>query len=151
MRKHSQTRKRKSTKRFFPGERPFYPANKFHTDSFFTSQENHEQFDELPRKFLPHKQRYFYTSPKTSRHFCHHILDNLHFSGVIWQRSSVYSASKATRPSILLMGDLNSRTGKYSDSVCQERNNMITNDQSEFAICSTQRNSFDNELKSECQ
>ncbi len=24
---------------------------------------------------------------------------------------------------------------------------MITNDQSEFAICSTQRNSFDNELK----
>ena len=44
------------------------------------------------------------------------------------------------------MGDLNSRTGKYSDSVCQEGNNVITNDQSEFAICSTQRNSFDNEL-----
>ena len=52
----------------------------------------------------------------------------------------------SSQGSILLMGDLNSRTGKYSDSVCQEGNNMITNDQSEFAICSTQRNSFDNEL-----
>ena len=39
--------------------------------------------------------------------------------------------------SILLMGDLNSRTGKYSDFVCQEGNNIITNDQSEFAICTT--------------
>ena len=47
---------------------------------------------------------------------------------------------------LLVMGDLNSRTAKYSDSVCQERNNMITNAQSEFAICSTLRNSFDNEL-----
>ena len=52
----------------------------------------------------------------------------------------------SSQGSMLLMGDLNSRTGKYSDSVCQEGNNMITNDQSEFAICSTQRNSFDNEL-----
>ena len=52
----------------------------------------------------------------------------------------------SSQGSILLMGDLNSRTGKYSDSVCQEGNNMITNAQSEFAIFSTQRNSFDNEL-----
>ena len=31
--------------------------------------------------------------------------------------------------SILLMGDFNSRTGKYSDFVSQEGNTMITNDQ----------------------
>ena len=46
------------------------------------------------------------------------------------------------------MGDLNARTGKYSDSVCKERNNLITNDQSEFSLCATQRNGFVNELKS---
>ena len=44
------------------------------------------------------------------------------------------------------MGDLNSRTGKYSDIVCQEGNTSITNDQSESSLCAIQRNSFDNEL-----
>ena len=47
------------------------------------------------------------------------------------------------------MGDLNARTGKYSDSVCKEGNNLITNDQSEFSLCPTQRNSFDNLLNSQ--
>ena len=46
------------------------------------------------------------------------------------------------------MGDLNARTGKHSDSVCKEGNNLITNGQSEFSLCSTQTNSFDNELNS---
>ena len=46
------------------------------------------------------------------------------------------------------MGDLSARTGKYSDSVCKAGNNLITNDQSEFSLCPTQRNSFDNELNS---
>ena len=46
------------------------------------------------------------------------------------------------------MSDLDARTGKYSDSVCKEWNNLITNDQSEFSLCPTQRNSFDNELNS---
>ena len=46
------------------------------------------------------------------------------------------------------MGDLNARTGKYSDSVCKAGNNLIANDQSEFSLCPTQRNSFDNELNS---
>ena len=46
------------------------------------------------------------------------------------------------------MGDLNARTGKYSDTVCKAGNNLITNDQSEFSLCPTQRNSFDNELNS---
>ena len=44
------------------------------------------------------------------------------------------------------MRDLNSRTGKHSDSVSQEGNNIITNDQSEYALSFNQRNSFDNEL-----
>ena len=44
------------------------------------------------------------------------------------------------------MGDFNSRTGKYSDSICHDGNNIITNDQSEFSLRPTQRNSFDNEL-----
>ena len=48
--------------------------------------------------------------------------------------------------SILLMGDLNSRTGKYSNSVSQEGNTMITNDQSHLSSGSTQRNSFDNNI-----
>ena len=46
------------------------------------------------------------------------------------------------------MSDLNSRTRKYSDSVCKEGNNLITNDQSEFSLCPTQRNSFANEFNS---
>ena len=47
------------------------------------------------------------------------------------------------------MGDLNARTGKYSESVCKEGNNLITNDQSEFSLCLTQKDSFDNELNSQ--
>ena len=54
----------------------------------------------------------------------------------------------SSQGSILLMGDLTARTGKFSDSVCNERNNLITKDQSEFSLCPTQRNSFDNELNS---
>ena len=50
--------------------------------------------------------------------------------------------------SIILMGNINSRTGKYSDTVSQEGNNVITNDQSESAFQPTQRNSFDNVLNS---
>ena len=48
--------------------------------------------------------------------------------------------------SILLMGDFNSRTGKYSDCVSQEGNTMITNDQSNLSSASTHRNSFDNNI-----
>ena len=32
----------------------------------------------------------------------------------------------------------NSRTGKYSDSICHDGNNIITNDQSEFSLRPTQ-------------
>ena len=50
--------------------------------------------------------------------------------------------------SIILMGDFNSRTGKYSDTVSQEGNNVISNDQSESAFQPAQRNSFDNVINS---
>ena len=54
----------------------------------------------------------------------------------------------SSQGSILLMGDLTAGTGKFSDSVCNEGNNLITKDQSEFSLCPTPRNSFDNELNS---
>ena len=54
----------------------------------------------------------------------------------------------ATKGSLLLMGDFNARTGKYSDSVCHEGNNIIVNDQSEYSYCPIRRNSYDNELNS---
>ena len=38
----------------------------------------------------------------------------------------------SSQGSILLIGGVNTTTGKYSDSVCKEGNNLITNDQSEF-------------------
>ena len=54
----------------------------------------------------------------------------------------------ATKGSNLLMGDFNARTGKYFDSVCHERNNIIVNDQSKYSYCPIRRNSYDNELNS---
>ena len=54
----------------------------------------------------------------------------------------------SSQGSILLMGDMTARTGKFSDSVCNEGNNLITKDQLEFSLYPTQRNSFDNELNS---
>ena len=50
--------------------------------------------------------------------------------------------------SILLMGDLTARKGKFPASVCNEGNNFITKDQSEFSLYPTQGNSFDNEFNS---
>ena len=47
------------------------------------------------------------------------------------------------------MGDFNSRTGKYSaDTVSQEGNDIIDNDQSKSDFEPVQRNSFDNVLNS---
>ena len=54
----------------------------------------------------------------------------------------------STIGSVILMGDFNSRTGKYSDTVSQEGNSIITNDQSESAFQPAQRNSFDTLLNS---
>ena len=55
----------------------------------------------------------------------------------------------SSQGSVLLMGDLNSTTGKYPDSASQEgNNNVITNvtEQCQYALLLNQRNSFDNEL-----
>ena len=52
----------------------------------------------------------------------------------------------ASQGSVLLMVDLISRTGKYPDSVSWEGNNIITNDQSEYAPSFNQRNRFENDL-----
>ena len=50
--------------------------------------------------------------------------------------------------SIILMGDFNSRTGKYSDTVSQEGNDIFDDDLSKSAFEPVQRNSFDNVLNS---
>ena len=47
------------------------------------------------------------------------------------------------------MGDFNSRTGKYSDSVYHEWNNIITKDQSVTSLNHNQRNSYDKELRAD--
>ena len=48
--------------------------------------------------------------------------------------------------SILLMGDFNSRTGKYTDSICQEGSNVIPNERSDLSLNPSKLNSFDNEI-----
>jgi len=77
-----------------------------------------------------------YIPPYNSNYFCPDLFDEL--ENDIEKFSSLGS--------VLLMEDLNSRTGKYSDIVCQEGNTIITNDQSESSLCAIRRNSFDNEL-----
>ena len=76
---------------------------------------------------------------------CNSPYFNVELSEELENDIEIFSSSQG---SVLLMGDLNARTGKYSDRVCKEGNNLITNDQSEFSLCPTQRNSFDNELNS---
>lgn len=82
--------------------------------------------------------RDIYIPPSNSKYFDLEIFDQLE------QDITDFSSTG----SIILMGDFNSRTGKYCDTVSQEGNNVITNDQSELAFQSTQRNSFDNVLNS---
>ena len=77
-----------------------------------------------------------YIPPCNSQYFNAELFDEL-------ERDIGFFSSQG---SILLMGDFNSRTGKYSDSICHDGNNIIANDQSEFSLRPTQRNSFDNEL-----
>ena len=52
----------------------------------------------------------------------------------------------SSQGSVLLMGDLKSRTRKYPDSVSQEGNDITTNEQSESVLSFNERNGFDNEL-----
>ena len=79
-----------------------------------------------------------YIKPITSNYFDPEIFEEL-------EKDILNFSSKG---SILLLGDLNSRTGKYSDSVCHDGHNIITNDQSDSSFCPSQRNSYDNDLNS---
>ena len=79
-----------------------------------------------------------YIPPCNSKYFDLELFDQL-------ERDIVHFS---TIGSVILMGDFNSRTGKYSDTVSQEGNSIITNDQSESAFQPAQRNSFDNLLNS---
>ncbi|KAL9960509.1 hypothetical protein ACROYT_G033977 [Oculina patagonica] len=56
------------------------------------------------------------------------VVSNVSISQVI-DGLVAYDISKQLPGSVILMGDFNSRTGKYSDTVSQEGNNIITNDQ----------------------
>ena len=69
-----------------------------------------------------------------------------YFNDELFEEREMGIALFSSHGSILLMGDFNSRTGKYSDSICQEGSTVIPNDRSELSLNPTQRNSFDNEV-----
>ena len=79
-----------------------------------------------------------YIPPCNSKYFDIELFDEL-------EQDIVHFSSTG---SVILMGDFNSRTGKYSDTVAQEGNGIIDNDQSESAFQPVQRNNFDNVLNS---
>ena len=79
-----------------------------------------------------------YIPPCNSKYFDIELFDQL-------EQDVVHFCSTG---SVILMGDFNSRTGKYSDTVSQEGNDIIDNDQSKSAFEPVQRNSFDNVLNS---
>ena len=95
------------------------------------------------KRLCENRQRYLqyglYIPPCNSQHF------NVELFKELENDIDIFSS----QGSILLMGNLNARTRKFSDSVCKEGNNLITKDQSEFFLCPTQRNSFDNELNNQ--
>ena len=64
-----------------------------------------------------------YIPPNGSKYFLPEMFEDLE-NGI----ETFYSQG-----SILLMGDFNSRTGKYSDCVSQKGNTIITNDQSHLS------------------
>ena len=79
-----------------------------------------------------------YVPPCNSKYFYPEIFDQLEQDIIDFSPTG----------SIILMGDFSSRTGKYSDTVSQEGNNVNSNDQSESAFQPAQRNSFDNVINS---
>ena len=67
---------------------------------------------------------FLYIPPHNSNYFCPDLFDEL--------ENDIEKFS--TLGSVLILGDFNSRTGKYSDIVCQEGNTLITNDQSQSLL-----------------
>ena len=72
--------------------------------------------------------------------------NSIYFSPELFEELENDIENFASHGSILLMGDFNSRTGKYPDNVCQDGNSIIVNDQSKSSQYAFQRNSFDNDL-----
>ena len=75
-----------------------------------------------------------YIPPQNSPHFHTEIFEEL-------ENSIINYSSKGH---ILLLGDFNARTGKYTDLISKEGNNYIENDKTETSLHPPNRNSFDN-------
>ena len=119
----------------------FY-KNKLHKNISITKTTQNFLWFKIEKSFLNSVKDIYvcgvYIPPCNSKYFDLEIFDQL-------ERDIVHFS---TLGSVILMGDFNSRTGKYSDTVSQEGNSIITNDQSESAFQPAQRNSFDNLLNS---
>lgn len=119
----------------------FY-KNKLHKNISITKTTQNFLWFKIEKSFLNSVKDIYvcgvYIPPCNSKYFDLEIFDQL-------ERDIVHFS---TIGSVILMGDFNSRTGKYSDTVSQEGNSIITNDQSESAFQPAQRNSFDNLLNS---
>ena len=70
--------------------------------------------------------------------------NSLYFNTDIFDELENDIANYSAKGHILLLGDFNARTGKYTDLVSKEGNNFIDNDNSEISLHPPNRNSFDN-------
>ena len=119
----------------------FY-KNKLHKNISITKTNQNFLWFKIEKGFLNSVKDIYvckvYIPPCNSKCFNLKIFDQL-------EQDMVHFSSTG---SVILMGDFNSRTGQYSNTVSQEGNSIITNDHSESAFKPAQRNSFDNVLKS---
>jgi len=119
----------------------FYKSNLQKIISIVKTNQNFLWF-KIDKKFLNSSKDIYvcgvYIPPCNSKYFDSEIFDQ-------FEQDILFFSSAG---SVILLGDFNSRTGKYSDTVSQDGNNIITNDQSESAFHPAERNSFDNVLNS---
>ena len=117
----------------------FY-KNKLHKNISITKTTQNFLWFKIEKSFLNWVKDIYvcgvYIPPCNSKYFDLEIFDQLEQDIVPFR----------TTGSVILMGDFNSRTGKYSHTVSQEGNSIITNDQSESAFQPAQRNIFGNAL-----
>ena len=125
--------------RYSGGIALLYKSNLQKTISIVKTNQNFLWF-KIDKKFLNSSKDFYvcgvYIPPCNSKYFDSEIFDQLEQDILCF----------STAGSVILLGDFNSRTGKYSDTVSQDGNNIITNDQSESAFHPAERNSFDNVL-----
>ena len=119
----------------------FY-KNKFHAHISITKTTPNFIWFKIEKGFLKSMKDILvcgvYIPPCNSKYFDIELFDQL-------EQDVVHFSSTG---SVILIGDFNSRTEKYSDTVSQEGNDIIDNDQSKSALEPVQRNSFDNVLNS---